>query len=193
MPKRETFNRDIVLIKATEVFQDKGYNATSMQDLVDTTGLNRSSIYNSFISKLDLYLECLQSYENKFNRDTSKVLLKAKNPFNAIELIFDLFIKIISTEKYDKGCLIGNCKAEMANHEKSITNFLEGNQNRMLMLLEDLVSKGQEDSLINTKQSSKDYALYLYSSLQGFRMTGILITERAQLKSIVNSILQTIS
>jgi TetR/AcrR family transcriptional repressor of nem operon len=99
----------------------------------------------------------------------------------------------MSTEKYDKGCLIGNCKTEMANHEKSITNFLEGNQNRMLLLLEDLISKGQEDSLINTKQSSKDYALYLYSSLQGFRMTGILITERTQLKSIVKSILQTIS
>ncbi len=193
MPKTETFNRDTVLIKATEVFQDKGYNATSMQDLVDVTGLNRSSIYNSFVSKLNLYLECLQSYESKFNRDTSSLLLKATNPLNAIELIFDLYIKIISTEKYDKGCLISNCKSEMANHEKSITNFLEGNQNRMLMLLEDLISKGQDDALINTKQSSKDYALYLYSSLQGFRMTGILITERTKLKSIVNSILQTIS
>lgn len=193
MPKTETFNRDTVLIKATEVFQDKGYNATSMQDLVDVTGLNRSSIYNSFVSKLNLYLECLQSYESKFNRDTSSVLLKATNPLNAIELIFDLYIKIISSEKYDKGCFIGNCKSEMANHEKSITNFLEGNQNRMLILLEDLISKGQDDALINTKQSPKDYALYLYSSLQGFRMTGILITERTKLKSIVNSILQTIS
>lgn len=193
MPKTETFNRDTVLIKATDVFQDKGYNATSMQDLVDVTGLNRSSIYNSFVSKLNLYLECLQSYESKFNRDTSSVLLKATNPLNAIELIFDLYIKIISAEKYDKGCFIGNCKSEMANHEKSITNFLEGNQNRMLMLLEDLISKGQDDALINTKQSPKDYALYLYSSLQGFRMTGILITERTKLKSIVNSILQTIS
>ena len=193
MPKTETFDRDTVLIKATEVFQDKGYNATSMQDLVDATGLNRSSIYNSFVSKLNLYLECLRSYESKFNRDTSKVLLEAQNPFHAIELIFELYINIISVDKYDKGCLISNCKAEMANHEKSITNFLEGNQNRVLILLEDLISKGQDDALINTKQSPKDYALYLYSSLQGFRMTGILITERTKLKSIVNSILQTIS
>jgi len=193
MPKTETFNRDTVLIQATEVFHDKGYNATSMQDLVDATGLNRSSIYNSFISKLDLYLECLQSYENKFNRKTSRLLLKATNSINAIELIFELYIKIISLQKYDKGCLIGNCKAEMANHEKSITHFLESNQNGMLMLLEDLISKGQDDAIINKKQSSKDYALYLYSSLQGFRMTGILITERTKLKSILKSILQTIT
>jgi len=63
----------------------------------------------------------------------------------------------------------------------------------MLMFLEDLISKGQEDALINKKQSPKDYALYLFSSFQGFRMTGILITEKSKLKSIVNSILQTIS
>ena len=193
MPKIETFNRDLVLTQATEVFQEKGYNATSMQDLVDATGLNRSSIYNSFVSKLDLFLDCLKSYESKFNRDTSKVLLKAKNPLHAIELIFELYINVISADKYDKGCLIGNCKAEMANQEKVITSFLENNQNNMLLFLEDLIVKGQDENLINTKQNSKDYALYLFSSLQGFRMTGILITERTQLKGIANSVLQSIS
>ena len=193
MPKTETFNRAQVLEQATEAFHDKGYNATSMQDLVDATGLNRSSIYNSFVSKLELYLECLKSYENKFNRETSKTLLKASNPLDAIELIFGLYIKIISTETYDNGCLISNCKAEMANHEKTITAFLINNQKNMLDLLEDLVSKGQDQAIINGKQTAKDYALYLFSSLQGFRMTGILITDRTQLKSIVKSILQSIT
>jgi TetR/AcrR family transcriptional regulator, transcriptional repressor for nem operon len=193
MPKIETFNRDLVLTQAAEVFQEKGYNATSMQDLVDATGLNRSSIYNSFVSKLDLYLDCLKSYETKFNRDTSKVLLKAQNPLHAIELIFKLYINVITVDKYDKGCLIGNCKAEMANQEKVITTFLENNQKNMLLLLEDLIVKGQDENLINTKQGPKVYALYLFSSLQGFRMTGILITDRTQLKGIANSVLQSIS
>ncbi len=193
MPKSELFNKALVLEQATGVFHDKGFNATSMQDLVDATGLNRSSIYNSFISKLDLYLECLKYYENNFNRETSKSLLKATDSLHAIKLIFDLYIKAITNEKYDKGCLIGNCKAEMANHNKSITSFLENNQTSMLTLLEDLISNGQEKTVINKKQSAKDYALYLFSSLQGFRMTGILITERTQLKSIVNSVLQSIT
>ncbi|OUR91969.1 hypothetical protein A9Q87_09210 [Flavobacteriales bacterium 34_180_T64] len=193
MPKVETFNRDLVLDYATAVFHDKGYNATSMQDLVDATGLNRSSIYNSFISKLELYLECLKAYESNFNRAASNVLLKASNPFQAIEFIFDLYIEIISREQhYDKGCMIGNCKAEMANQEQSITAFLEGNQKRMLQLFEDLVHNAQSEQRINTRQTPKDYALYLFSSLQGFRMTGILITDKAKLKTIANTILQTL-
>jgi len=193
MPKTETFNRALVLDQATSVFHDKGYNATSMQNLVDATGLNRSSIYNSFVSKLDLYLECLKIYEAEFNRETKKTLLKATDSLDAIKLIFDLYVTLISANTYDKGCLIGNCKAEMANHEQSITLFLENNQNHMLEFLEDLIIKGQEDGILNTNQTPKGYALYLFSSLQGFRMTGILITDRTQLQSIVKSILQSIT
>ncbi|MEH6537787.1 MAG: TetR/AcrR family transcriptional regulator [Psychroserpens sp.] len=194
MPKVEKFNRDYVVQQATNVFHDKGYNATSMQDLVDATGLNRSSIYNSFVNKLNLYLECLKSYEDAFGRDTSNALLKASNPLHAIELIFELYIKIISKNKeYDKGCLIGNCKAEMANHEKSITSFLEKNHDHMLKLLEDLVGKAQDDNLINMKQNSNNYAMYLFTSLQGLRMTGILLTDKKQLQGIASTIMQTLN
>ncbi len=192
MPKVETFNRDIVLEQATNIFHDKGYNATSMQDLVDATGLNRSSIYNSFVNKLSLYLECLKLYENNYKRDASKVLLKANNPLEAIKLIFDLYIQIISDDQYNRGCMVVNCKSEMTNHDKSITAFLENSQSNMLQLLEDLVSKAQQESLVNERQTPKDYALYLYSSLQGFRMTGILITDKKQLKTIANTIIQTL-
>jgi len=92
MPKVETFNRDVVLKQATEVFHDKGFNATSMQDLVDATGLNRSSIYNSFENKLNLYLECLKLYEDKYNRETSKRLLESSSGLEAIQLIFELYL-----------------------------------------------------------------------------------------------------
>lgn len=192
MPKLETFNKDFVLRQAVDVFHDKGYNATSMQDIVDATGLNRSSIYNSFDCKLNLFMECLNVYQDRYNRETSKILLKANNSLNAIELIFELYLKEIIRDKYDRGCLISNCKSEMANHEDKITNFLNNNQKSTITLLEDLVAKGQKESIINNKKTSNEYALYLFSSLQGFRMTGILITNKTHLQSIVNTVLQTL-
>ncbi len=193
MPKVETFSREDALKQAIEVFHDKGYNATSMQDLVDATGLNRSSIYNSFESKSNLYLECLKAYEDKYNRQTTKRLLQSKNGFQAIRLIFELYLDEISRSREERGCLIVNCKSEMANHEDNITKFLNVNQNKTLILLEDLVSQGQSDKSVNTGKSAQEYALYLYASLQGFRMTGILIQERKQLQSIMNTVLQTLN
>jgi TetR/AcrR family transcriptional repressor of nem operon len=192
MPKVETFDKDLVIKQATDVFHDKGYNATSMQDLVDATGLNRSSIYNSFENKTNMFLECLKAYKENNDRNVSKLLLKSDNAFKAIKFIFGLYLKEITNSKIERGCLIVNCKSEMANHNLSITNFLNTNQQQTLQFLEDLVGKAQEDNLINKNKSSQEYALYLFSSLQGFRMTGILIQNKKYLQSIISTILQTL-
>lgn len=192
MPKTEIFNKELVLNQASNVFHIKGYNATSMQDLVDATGLNRSSIYNSFGNKHNLFLECLKIYQGKYQRSISNLLLKADCPFDAIKSIFELYLQEIVKDNENKGCLITNCKSEMANQDITINNFLINNQESTLTLFEDLIIQGQEISSINTNQSAKDYALYLFSAIQGFRMTGILIEDKQQLQSLINTTLQNL-
>ena len=68
MARPTDFDRNTVIQKAQEVFWTKGYNGTSMQDLVDATQLNRSSIYNSFGSKHDLFQETLKDYAKDFDK-----------------------------------------------------------------------------------------------------------------------------
>lgn len=193
MPKVEVFDKSLVLEQASNVFHLKGYNATSMQDLVEVTGLNRSSIYNSFGNKLSLFLECLKDYQNKYQKKTSSTLIKAKNPIEAIRAIFNLYLTEIVIDEDKKGCLIINCKSEMANQELSINNFLNQNQEQTLLLFEGLVYEGQNEGLINSKQTAKDYSLFLFSSIQGFRMTGILINDKQQLQGIINTTLQILN
>ena len=60
--------------QVTKVFHDKSYSLTSMQDLVDATGLNRSSIYNTFGSKLDLYMLCLKDYQKISMNNISEII-----------------------------------------------------------------------------------------------------------------------
>ncbi|WP_299116929.1 TetR/AcrR family transcriptional regulator [uncultured Winogradskyella sp.] len=192
MPKTEVFNKEIVLNQASHVFHTKGYNAASMQDLVDATGLNRSSIYNSFGNKHNLFLECLKVYQNKYQRSISNLLLKANCPLKAIESIFELYLEEIVKDNDNKGCLITNCKSEMANQDSTINNFLINNQESTLALFEDLVNQGQENSSINRNRTPKDYALYLFTAIQGFRMTGILIDNKQQLQSLINTTLQNL-
>ena len=193
MPKVETFNRIEVIESATKTFHEKGYNGTTMQDLVDSTGLNRSSIYNSFGSKLDLFLVCLHSYQEKNEKAISKLALNTDSGMQAIKNIFEGMILSDSKRKTIKGCLIANCKSEMAYQNKSVTNFLLLNQQNSLSLFEELVEKGQLDGSINTKKSKQDYGLYIFSSLQGIRMSGILINEKQKLQSVINTTLQILN
>jgi len=193
MPKVETFNKELVLNQATHVFHNKGYNATSMQDLVDATGLNRSSIYNSFGSKQDLFLECLKAYQNETKTALSNIIKQSESPLRAIEDIFALYYDYISKDKDKKGCLLSNCTAELANQDPSIKLFLNANQESMLMLFENLIRIGQTKKTINTKKTAKEYALYLFTTLQGYRLTGILLNDKTQLRSIVDTTLQNLT
>ncbi|MDH7446521.1 TetR/AcrR family transcriptional regulator [Aquimarina sp. 2201CG14-23] len=192
MPKVETFNREQVLQKATEVFHQKGYNGTSMQDLVDATDLNRSSIYNSFGSKLGIFMEVLSFYQKGANQNFGKGLAEVYNATDAIETIFTLTLNDIISDENRKGCLIVNCKSEMTNQDRTIKSFVEKNQETMVAMLEDIVSKGQMEKIFNTNQNANQYALYLYTAIQGLRMTGILNKNEEDLKNIINTVLKVL-
>ncbi|APY07109.1 hypothetical protein BWZ20_01785 [Winogradskyella sp. J14-2] len=184
MPKTEIFDRKLVLDKATEVFHLKGYNATSMQDLVDATGLNRSSIYNSFESKENLYMHCLINYKNLYNSKSSALVNASKGAINAIATIFDFYINDIVKDSQNKGCMLVNCKSEIGTKNLNILKFLLDHQKETLSFLEALIRQGQEHSEINRKKNAQDYALFLFSALQGLRMTGILVNDKTKLQHI---------
>ena len=62
MARTKCFNRDEALEKAMQAFWAKGYEATSVQDLVDCMGINRGSLYDTFGDKHQLFLEALDQY-----------------------------------------------------------------------------------------------------------------------------------
>ncbi|WP_378174418.1 TetR/AcrR family transcriptional regulator [Aquimarina sp. SS2-1] len=192
MPKVETFNREQVLQNATAVFHKKGYNGTSMQDLVDATSLNRSSIYNSFGSKLGMFMEVLSYYQAVAKNSIGKETIHAQNAADTVRLIFEMYLNDIITDTDKKGCLIVNCKSEMTNQEPLIRSFMEQNQEQMLAILEDLVHNGQMQKVFNEEQTAAQYALYLYSAIQGFRMTGILNNNEEELRNLIHTVLKVL-
>ncbi|MFY0630861.1 MAG: TetR/AcrR family transcriptional regulator [Flavobacteriaceae bacterium] len=188
MPKVETFNRDQVLENVIQLFHEKGYSATSMQDLVDATGLNRSSIYNSFGNKKELYQESLKKYRATAHKYIQKVLIHSNDPKDSIRRIFST-----SPETKNNGCLLSNCTTEMANQDREIRSFLVNNLEHMQGIFEELVAKGQSDGSINTLKSAKVYAMYLFTSLQGLRITGVLLNEPKDIDSIVETTLSILN
>ena len=63
-----------------------------MQDIVDITKLNRSSIYNTFGSKLDLFMVCYDTCEKNYRREIQKIILSISNPLKSIQNILELSI-----------------------------------------------------------------------------------------------------
>ncbi len=64
MPWGKNYNEAQVLEKAMHAFWARGYEATSMQDLVEATGINRGSIYAAYTNKHTLFMSALRHYDN---------------------------------------------------------------------------------------------------------------------------------
>lgn len=192
MPRTEDFNRDEVLHKAQHAFWLKGFNGTSMQDLVDATGLNRSSIYNSFGSKMELYRESLKKYQKESSGLFEKAASKDRSALETIGLLFLYTLDDMQKDKEGKGCMLINCATEMSNQDVELRKLLQANQTSMVSHFEELVIRGQEEGSIRRDEKSSALAHYLTSSFQGFRITGMNTSETAVLKSIIQNILKTI-
>ncbi len=89
MPWEKRFDSEAVLDRAMRAFWARGYEATSIQDLVDCMGLNRGSIYAAFGDKRSLFLRALRHYETCHRRSWLETLQSRHTPRAAILSVFE--------------------------------------------------------------------------------------------------------
>ena len=192
MPRAEVFDRNRVIEEAKNVFWLKGYNATSMQDLVDATGLNRSSIYNSFGNKMDLFQLTLKKYQKEGSGFFEVIINSNLNGLQSISSVFETTLDMMINDPERKGCMFINCHTEMGNQNIQLNNITAKNQELLISHFNTMVKKGQTDGSIHSNQSSGELANYLASAFQGFRITGMNTTNKKLLAGIIENILTTI-
>lgn len=191
MPKSVLFDREATIKKVTDLFWEKGYNGTSMQDLVDVTGLNRSSIYNSYGDKFQLFKEALCNYQKSQNELLASVQSEGRSPKAAIKMLFDGVWSEIKNGP-SKGCFLSNCATELGNTDPRIHEFLEENQNAVVKIFQKLIVKAQEVGEIDKAKDAEILARYLFSSLQGLRVTAMIDADAKHLKGIAEQTLASL-
>lgn len=122
------YDADRALAEARDAFWNAGYTGTSLDDLVDATGMNRPSLYGAFGDKHRLYLRTLDGY-----RDLGRSAMKeALSPERALEEglrgVFSRAIAIYMTgSRGARGCyLIGTAATEAVHDSKVRAVFAAG-------------------------------------------------------------------
>lgn len=116
------------LAEARDAFWDTGYAGTSLDDIVDATGMNRPSLYAAFGDKHRLYLRTLDSYR-ELGRAAMKEELSPGRPLEeALGAIFARAIAIyMSGSRGARGCyLIGTAATEAVHDQKVRATFAAG-------------------------------------------------------------------
>ena len=112
MPRHKEYAPEEVLDKATQLFWRQGYEATSMQDLVDHLGINRFSIYDTFGSKHKLFLAAIDHYRNVYAAGLRATLEDESKGLQAIRDYFAMMESELSKAGGRVGCLVQNSTLE---------------------------------------------------------------------------------
>jgi TetR/AcrR family transcriptional repressor of nem operon len=115
MSRTIDFDKDEILSKAMNVFWNKGYENTSMKDLMSATDLLKGSLYNTFKSKENLFLLCLDRY----GENSSSLHYKQGDPSLYLQVFFSRLVDEGASKSFTKGCFIMNSCMEFA-YENSV-------------------------------------------------------------------------
>ncbi|TFG76805.1 MAG: TetR/AcrR family transcriptional regulator [Thermodesulfobacteriales bacterium] len=185
------FDREETLSKAMELFWERGYKATSIEDLVDRMGIKRGSIYNTFGDKHSLFIAAVEYYAKEVTSRTIKILESPGSPLENIKLFFETIVNTPSDKK-KRGCLISNTVVELAPHDEKVADtvriILERIQNAFLHCLDKAVELGELPEDTDTKVLSH----FLATSTHGLIVTGKSAVDNKQMKDVVDVILSTL-
>ncbi|MEM7225802.1 MAG: TetR/AcrR family transcriptional regulator [Pseudomonadota bacterium] len=170
MGRHKAFEHDQVLDKAMRLFWRKGYEATSVQELVSAMGINRASLYDSFGDKHDLFMATIDHYVEHVSH---KRLAKLKRPGPPLEILAGFFDDLIAVslgrERY-LGCFLTNSAVELAPHDRIVEQRLRlaiGNIEESFYVL---LCRAQSEGTLDPRRDARALARYLTGAVQGLRV-----------------------
>lgn len=161
------FDSEQALQAAMQVFWSNGYEATSLTDLIEAMEISKSSFYQTFESKHQLFQKCLDYYQGGFVADMTATLKQAKTGRAFIENIFKAMPDKAKSSCDRRGCLIQNCVSELAQRDPVIAKVIAKSIKKITTVLLSAVKRAQEEGDISKDKKSLPLARYLLSSING--------------------------
>jgi TetR/AcrR family transcriptional repressor of nem operon len=181
MPWEKNFDVDLALTRAMQAFWAHGYEATSMQDLVTATGINRASIYATYGDKRALFLTALRKYDGEIRRRMLADLADTKTPSEAIAAVFDKFISQTSVPQGNWGCFLVNTALELAAHDGEIAELVNAAHDEIEAFFLAMIRKGQQAGAFAADRDAKPLAHQALASLLGML---VMIRSRPEEESL---------
>jgi AcrR family transcriptional regulator len=135
MARPRSFDPDEVLDLARDVFWQKGFQGTSLDDVTAATGLAKPSLYAAFGDKNALFLKVLDRYHQRIVANAERILGEGPSARDAIERWLTGFVPFCSGVRGSRGCLSVNTAADGAANQKEVRDRIEAFNRKLEQLL----------------------------------------------------------
>lgn len=187
MPRTKQFDEKEVLNKAMELFWEKGFHATSMQDLVSHLGINRASLYDTFGGKDALFESAFSLYRKTSAGIIQDLLETEPSVKEGFKKLFQKAIKESLHAEGGKGCFVVNTTTELLPGDEKIQKVLLEHKTITENLFTAFVQKGIQNGELDKDKNPNEIGLMLFALFNGIRVLAKVDSNPVKLKSIMHS------
>lgn len=192
MARSKDFDEAEVLSKAVCIFWHKGYNGTSMQDLVDGLGISRSSLYDTFGDKHALYIKALDSYQRAGGNQMCDIINNSASAKDAIKKLLELTMRDLLKDEQRKGCFMVNAEIELASLDAEVKDLICRNEQQFENAILSAIKKGQASGEIRNSQDSLALARFIMNAVRGMQVSAKATADKAFFDDIIKTTLSVL-
>ena len=192
MARPRSFDEDAVCDRARDLFSDRGYAATSVEDLTAATGLNRSSLYGAFGDKNGLFLRA-------FDRYVERVMTAVKDELTGddtgawVRVQQHVMGKVADSTTSDRGCLLAKATAELAHEDPVLADRAKAAYATYLDHLVEAVAAARRAGEVPASTDPDAAAALLLATLRGIEALGRARVDGEMLWRAGNGVLDAVA
>jgi TetR/AcrR family transcriptional repressor of nem operon len=193
MGRPREFDPEAALDRAVDVFWTQGFDATSLRDLLQAMDLSKSSFYQTFSSKGELYLRCLDRYRNRIADRMMHDLQQANSGRAFIESVFRGLARDLDRPNGRRACLIMNDAGDVERREEAVALRMRLGAAQFEGVFRAAVERAQREGDISPETDAQALARYLMSSRSGLLAVRKAGASKSELQDIIDVTLSALN
>ena len=190
MARTREFDERQALVSAMLVFWEKGYEGTSIHDLEDAMGLRRTSIYNAFGNKRQLFNRILECYKESVMSALFMEMDSAPDIREGLRRLLNGALDIHFDTDNPGGCLVVLSVLESGQHDKESSDSLAQTIQDLRTGLQQRLKKAKQAGELSAGLDVSATATTIASTMMGMMVLGKAHFSRAALNKTVKQMLQ---
>ena len=193
MARTRTFDPTTALTQVVDLFTAKGYAETSMEDIVQATGVSRYGIYGTFGNKRELFEQALDRYAEHMGKAEFIRLTEPDATLDHIRAIFAERIDDLYSCADIKGCMFIHTAMELAPGDADLRDVLQQFIKRMMAAFRRGLESAQALGQVRTDLDAREASAILASTMFGIAVLGRMGFPRETLECIVDCTLKAMA
>ena len=181
-----SFDRDVALRRAMEVFWRHGYEGTSITDLTAAMGINSPSLYAAFGCKEQLFREAVAVYDATEGAATTRALADEPTARRAVEAMLRNNVEAYADPATPNGCMIVLAATVGAVANAGVRDLLADNRHQSLTAVAERIERGIEDGDVPPGTDAEAVAGLYVTVLQGLSIQARDGASREALHGVVD-------